>query len=45
MKNDVLEDESDEENEEGDYIVYECLGLVSVSKYIILLCFFNSFID
>lgn len=27
MKNDASEDESDEENEEGDYTVYECPGL------------------
>ena len=31
MKNDASEDESDEENEEGDYTVYECPGLAPVS--------------
>lgn len=45
MKNDASEDESDEENEEGDYTVYECPGLAPVSKYITSLCFSNSFID
>lgn len=45
MKNDASEDESDEENEEGDYTVYECPGLAPVSEYIILLCSSESFID
>lgn len=45
MKNDASEDESDEENEEGDYTVYECPGLAPVSKYITSLCSSNSFID
>ena len=30
----VSEAESDEENEEGDYTVYECPGLASVSSLI-----------
>lgn len=31
MKPDASEDESEEENEEGDYTVYECPGLAPVS--------------
>lgn len=31
MKNEASEEESDEENEEGDYTVYECPGLAPVS--------------
>ena len=31
MKQDASEDESEEENEEGDYTVYECPGLAPVS--------------
>ena len=31
MKHDASEDESEEENEEGDYTVYECPGLAPVS--------------
>lgn len=38
MKNDASEDESDEENEEGDYTVYECPGLAPVSKYMTSFC-------
>ena len=30
MKPDASEDESEEENEEGDYTVYECPGLAPV---------------
>jgi hypothetical protein len=38
MKHDASEDESEEENEEGDYTVYECPGLapVSILTYILL---------
>jgi hypothetical protein len=32
----VSEADSDEENEEGDYTVYECPGLAPVSKIFIL---------
>lgn len=45
MKNDASEDESDEENEEGDYTVYECPGLAPVSKYMASFCSSYSFID
>jgi hypothetical protein len=30
MKQDASEDDSEEENEEGDYTVYECPGLAPV---------------
>lgn len=33
MKQDASEDESEEENEEGDYTVYECPGLAPVSYF------------
>ena len=33
MKPDASEDESEEENEEGDYTVYECPGLAPVRFY------------
>ena len=31
MKHDGSEDDSEDENEEGDYTVYECPGLAPVS--------------
>lgn len=34
MKHDASEEETDEENEEGDYTVYECPGLAPVSSRI-----------
>lgn len=33
MKHDATDDDSEEENEEGDYTVYECPGLAPVSTY------------
>ena len=32
MKHDASDDESEEENPEGDYTVYECPGLAPVSS-------------
>lgn len=34
MKHDASEEESEEENDEGDYTVYECPGLAPVSSYV-----------
>jgi len=34
MKHDASEEDSEEENEEGDYTVYECPGLAPVSLLI-----------
>ena len=36
MKPDASEDESEEENEEGDYTVYECPGLAPVGSFPLL---------
>ena len=33
MKHDASDDESEEENPEGDYTVYECPGLAPVSSF------------
>lgn len=42
MKHDATDDDSEEENEEGDYTVYECPGLAPVSTYT-LIQFFQCF--
>ena len=37
MKNEGSDEDSEEENEEGDYTVYECPGLAPVSYWIVIL--------
>lgn len=47
MKHDATDDDSEEENEEGDYTVYECPGLAPVSTYTLIQLFqcFTYYLD